>query len=178
MSTDPKNKSRFRPVEEQADRAARPVPGMSSGVRRALRRARFRLNDAVECVREQIRTSCHRSAEQPSRELTHSDRSSPTSREVTGALPDLAPGQPFPGVQFFALVDLTDPSRVHHYGVDTGTGAFTFRCDPDGGHKSRRTASVDLAAMGNGRRRQGIDLRLRLFVGGDGVPPCATASSR
>jgi hypothetical protein len=125
MSTNRKKAPAFRPAKEQAE-------GFDWRVRSALQGAGFAVGGATKRVSERTSAIFGRPQGQKSIELVCANGREATRHEVTENLPDLSMGQPFPGVEFFALVGLFDASQVHYYGVDTGTGAFTVRCAADG----------------------------------------------
>jgi hypothetical protein len=70
------------------------------------------------------------------------------------------------------LVDLTDPSRVHYYGADIGTSAFTSRCDPDDGHTNFGRWNSMRSAFDRLDQFSGPDVDLALTVF-DSVPALA-----
>jgi hypothetical protein len=101
-------------------------------VRSALRSAGFPVGGATTWLSELTSAISARLRGRKSSELVCPGDRRAVGPEATGNLPELGTVLPSAGAEFFALVDIFDPSQVHYYGVDVGTSAFTVRCAPDG----------------------------------------------
>jgi hypothetical protein len=147
---------------------------LDRGVRSALRSAGFAVGGAVKWVGEQTSAISARLRGQASGELAPSRSGEMACHEAAGNLPDLTAGQPFPGAEFFALVNLLDAGDVHYYGIDMGTSAFTVRCGPNGSTSFGHWNSME-SALKRLDQFEGPDTHLALMVY-DSVPVMALSA--
>lgn len=106
-------------------------------------------------------------------EIVPVKRDASLARTDTNTVPATGADVAFSSVQMFALVSAADPATVTHYGIEVGTGAYTFRTDANGhtnfGHwRSMQSAFEKLDRMAGPEH----NLALVLF---DSIPVMALA---